>query len=103
MSVTVYVEGGGVGVSVSKCRKGFRSFFERLLPWKNHVTVIACGGRNDAFKAFKLAYEKRTPDDYAILWSIPRSRSRPTVPRGTTSQPRTNGRSPKRLRTTKPI
>ena len=68
MSVKIYVEGGGVGErSIKNCREGFRRFFERLLQGKGRVKVVACGGREDTFKAFKLAHENRKPDHYAIL------------------------------------
>lgn len=68
MSVTIYVEGGGVGdPSLTKCRQGFGKFFERLLPGKDRVKVVACGGRSDTFKDFALAHESRKPDDYPIL------------------------------------
>ena len=51
MRVLIYVEGGGVGdQSMTTCRKGFLSFFERLLPGKNRVEVIPCGGRSNAFR-----------------------------------------------------
>jgi len=68
VSVTIYVEGGGVGdLSLTKCRRGFREFFKRLLPGKDRVRVVACGGRSDTLKYFALAHESRKPDDYAIL------------------------------------
>ena len=68
MRVLIYVEGGGVGYhSMTTCRKGFFSFFERLLPGKNHVEVIPCGGRSDAFEDFKLEHESGKPGQYVIL------------------------------------
>jgi hypothetical protein len=66
--VLIYVEGGGVGDhSMTTCRKGFLSFFERLLPGKNRVEVIPCGGRSDAFEDFKLEHESGKPGQYVIL------------------------------------
>ncbi len=68
MRVLIYVEGGGVGDhSMTTCRKGFLSFFERLLPGKNRVEVIPCGGRSDAFEDFKLEHESGKPGQYVIL------------------------------------
>ena len=68
MSVTIYVEGGGVGEpSLTKCRKGFRTFFKRLLLGKDRVKVVACGGRNEAFKKFRTAHQGVMPGDYVIL------------------------------------
>ena len=68
MSVTIYVEGGGVGdPSLTNCRKGFGKFFERLLPGKDRVKVVACGGRSEAFRNFKMAHERVKPGDYVIL------------------------------------
>ncbi len=68
MSVTIYVEGGGVGdPSLTKCRKGFRIFFERMLPGKDRVEVVACGSRSEAFKKFRTAQQGVMPGDYVIL------------------------------------
>jgi len=68
VSVTIYVEGGGVGnPSLTECRKGFGIFFQKLLPGKKGVKVVACGGRSDTFKVFALAHETRKPSDYVIL------------------------------------
>jgi hypothetical protein len=68
VSVTIYVEGGGVGnASLTKCRKGFGIFFERLLLGKDRVKVVACGGRSKAFKKFRTAHQGVMPGDYVIL------------------------------------
>jgi len=68
VSVTIYVEGGGVGdPSLTKCRKGFGIFFERLLPGKVRVKVVACGSRSEAFRKFRTAHQGVMPGDYVIL------------------------------------
>ena len=68
MSVKVYIKGGGVGESsLTKCREGFRTFLERLLPGKGHIRVVACGGRSEAFKRFRTAHQGVMPGDYVIL------------------------------------
>jgi len=68
VSVKIYVEGGGVGdPSLTKCRKGFRTFFERMLRGKGRVEVVACGGRSEAFKKFTRAHQGVIRGDYVIL------------------------------------
>ncbi len=68
MSVTIYVEGGGVGdPSLTKCRRGFREFFKRLLPGKDCVKVWPCGGRGEAFRNFTVALKTLKPGDFVIL------------------------------------
>ena len=68
MSVKIYVEGGGVGeLSLKRCQDGFRRFFERLLPGKEHVRVRPCGGRADAWRDFKIANDLAKPGEYVIL------------------------------------
>ena len=56
MSVNVYVEGGGNSKSLkTECRKGFRTFIEKVGLTGSMPRIIACGSRNDAFDDFKTA------------------------------------------------
>lgn len=56
MSVKIYVEGGGDAKALKrKCREGFSTLlakagFEGRMP-----SIVACGGRNDAYDSFKTA------------------------------------------------
>lgn len=69
MSVTIYVEGGGDGNNATgtACRKGFRIFFEKMLAGKDKPNIVACGGRDQAFSAFKTALSTLEEGEHAIL------------------------------------
>jgi hypothetical protein len=50
VEVRIYVEGGGdTNDTLTRCREGFRKFFDKLLGDCSKPKVIACGGRKKAF------------------------------------------------------
>ena len=58
-STMIYVEGGGdFRANLSKCRKGFSKFFEKVVPPGRKPRIIACGGRQNTYQKFTLAYEQ---------------------------------------------
>ena len=68
MKVKVYVEGGGDGKALrTKCRKGFRSFFEKANLAGRMPRVIACGGRARAFDRFCTALRARKAHEFIVL------------------------------------
>ncbi len=53
VDIRIYVEGGGDQKRVkSKCRAGFRMFFEKVLPKGTMPRIIACGNRSSAYEDF---------------------------------------------------
>lgn len=53
VKIRIYVEGGGDQASLkTKCRKGFRLFFEKILPDGKMPKIIACGSRRDTYNRF---------------------------------------------------
>lgn len=53
VAVRIYVEGGGVSRGdQAPLRRGFQKLFEQLLGGAPKPTVIACGGRDQAFDEF---------------------------------------------------
>lgn len=68
MKVKVYVEGGGDGKDLrTKCRSGFRSFFEKAELVGRMPKVIACGDRAKAFEKFCIALHAKTDQEFIIL------------------------------------
>lgn len=65
--VKVFVEGGGDSNDLkTACRKGFRTFFENAGIKRPHQpTIVACGGRQNAFEDFCTAL--RNGDDAFLL------------------------------------
>lgn len=62
--IRIYVEGGGDSPEQkAQIRQGFSQFFYKEL--RKRIKIIACGSRNNTFKAFKTAL--RNHDDYIIL------------------------------------
>ncbi|MDI1446741.1 DUF4276 family protein [Polyangium sp. 6x1] len=54
-SIRIYIEGGGSSSSGQRqLRNGFLELFEREIAPRS-LTVVACGGRNAAYKDFRLA------------------------------------------------
>lgn len=54
MSVRIYVEGGGdSNYTKTHCREAFHSFLEKIVPQGHQPKIIASGGRDKAFSAFK--------------------------------------------------
>jgi len=59
VKIRIYVEGGGDQHALkSKCRAGFRMFFEKVLPQGRMPSIIACGSRNKAFSYFCTAIKQ---------------------------------------------
>lgn len=68
MSVHVYVEGGGdQSRTLTECRRGFRLFFEKIVPPGCCPKVIACGSREAAFKDFRVALRDATTGNAMLL------------------------------------
>jgi hypothetical protein len=68
VKVKVYVEGGGDGQALrTRCRQGFRQFFERAGLSGRMPAVVACGSRNDAFESYCTALASAGRDDFPVL------------------------------------
>lgn len=68
MKVKIYVEGGGDGKALrTKCRMGFRIFFEKAGLARRMPKIIACGGRETAFDKFRTAFEMKETDEFIVL------------------------------------
>ncbi len=69
MRVRVYVEGGGgdAGSTKSACREGFRTLFEKVTSGGDTPTVIASGGRLNAFKNFCDALQDHSGEVILLL------------------------------------
>lgn len=67
VDIRIYVEGGGDQSSLkSKCRKGFRLFFEKILPQGKTPKIIACGSRKETYDRFCTAV-KEYENTFCIL------------------------------------
>lgn len=68
MSIRIYVEGGGDSkVLRTACRKGFRLFIEKVGVQGRRPQIVACGGRNNAFKSFETAHAQAANDARPLL------------------------------------
>lgn len=68
MKVTIYVEGGGdTNATKIKCRKGFSKFFENATFKGCMPTIIACGGRLEAYKNFCTALANPKSNEFPVL------------------------------------
>ncbi len=70
MSVTIYVEGGGNrnnDAEKIRCKQGFREYCNRICAQDRHPKIVACGGRNEAFRRFKIAVEAAKPGETVVL------------------------------------
>jgi hypothetical protein len=72
VSAFIYIEGGGTGEQSKevdiRCREGFRKLlgncgFEGRMP-----RLVACGGRDTAFDAFKIALVGKPAGHFVALW-----------------------------------
>ncbi len=64
----IYVEGGGdTNFTVTKCRKGFSKFFEKIVPAGMRPKIIACGGRQNTYENFVLAHSKYIGENVILL------------------------------------
>jgi hypothetical protein len=69
VSNTIYLEGGGDSRDLHiRCREGFRKLLERCGYVGCLPKLVACGGRNAAFDAFKTALASARRDDFVALW-----------------------------------
>ena len=69
MSSTIYLEGGGDSRDLQiRCQKGFRKLLERCGYRGRMPRLVACGGRNAAFDAFKTALAIARKNDFVALW-----------------------------------
>ena len=67
VAVRVYVEGGGDARSLqAPLREAVRRFLDAALPGARRPTVVACGGRGDAFGDFKKALRSH-PSAFNLL------------------------------------
>jgi hypothetical protein len=68
VNVKLYVEGGGeAAIQDEQCRAGFRMFLEAAGLLRRMPRIVACGGRNAAFEAFKTAMRFQTSNDLPLL------------------------------------
>ncbi len=68
MTVRVYVEGGGENKALqTECRRGFSEFFKKTGLDNRMPKVVACGGRQQAYNDFRIAYTNAEEDSFPIL------------------------------------
>jgi hypothetical protein len=69
VNVKVYVEGGGDHNKAlhSQCRRGFSEFFRKAGLEGRMPRVVACGGRKQAYDAFRTAHATVEPGSLPIL------------------------------------
>jgi hypothetical protein len=68
LKVTIYIEGGGDTKSLhGELRQGFKTLFENANFGGKLPKVVACGSRNNAFRDFKIAFEKKKSSDAVLL------------------------------------
>ena len=74
MSAYLYIEGGGTGADSKevdiRCREGFRKLLENcgFAAQKRMPRLFACGGRDSAFDAFKIAQKTNAAGNFVALW-----------------------------------
>jgi len=67
VKVTIYVEGGGAtSYSQSRCREGFAEYCKKVAP-DSHLKVVACGGRDQAFRHFEIEAGRAKTNNYCVL------------------------------------
>jgi hypothetical protein len=68
VKVQIFVEGGGdAKTTLTKCREGFATYCGRLAPAKHRPSVVACGGRQQAFDRFETAVRTSRADETCVL------------------------------------
>jgi hypothetical protein len=68
VTVRVYVEGGGDNKALqTECRRGFSEFVKNTGLDNRMPKVIACGGRQQAFKDFRTAHTNAEQESFPIL------------------------------------
>jgi hypothetical protein len=69
VSSTIYLEGGGDSRDLQiRCQKGFRKLLEQCGYAGRMPKLVACGGRNATFDAFKTAFANARKGDFVALW-----------------------------------
>jgi hypothetical protein len=69
VSSTIYLEGGGDSRDLQiRCQKGFRKLLEQCGYVGRMPKLVACGGRNATFDAFKTAIGSARKGDFVALW-----------------------------------
>jgi len=72
VSAFIYIEGGGAGEQSKevdiRCREGFRKLLEHCGFEGRMPRLVACGGRETAFDAFKIALADKHPGCFLALW-----------------------------------
>jgi len=74
VSVYLYIEGGGTGADSKeadiRCREGFRNLLENcgFAVQKRMPRLVACGGRDSAYHAFKIGQKTNAAGDFVGLW-----------------------------------
>jgi hypothetical protein len=69
VSSVIYLEGGGDSRDLQiRCREGFRKLLERCSYKGRMPRLVACGGREAAFDAFKTALASARQGDSVYLW-----------------------------------
>jgi hypothetical protein len=68
VSVRIYVEGGGDNKdTIRRCKEGFASYCHKLAPPNRHPSIVACGGRQQAFDRFRAALLDSREDEICVL------------------------------------
>lgn len=68
MSAKIYVEGGGEDASsLSSCREGFRKLLEKAGLKERMPKIVACGGRQSAYKDFVRGHRAQEADFVGLL------------------------------------
>jgi hypothetical protein len=74
VSSFIYIEGGGVGKDSKEldilCREGFRKLLENcgFGAQRRMPRLFACGSRDDAFHAFKIAQQSNSANHFVAMW-----------------------------------
>jgi len=69
VTVRIYAEGGGDHNKAlqTECRRGFSEFFKKAGLENRMPKVVACGGRQQAYKDFRTAHTNAEEDSFPIL------------------------------------
>lgn len=68
VTIKVFVEGGGSGKDLpTRCRKAFRTFFEKAGVNGQRLSVKSCGTRKNAYDDFCIEFNKSASDVIPIL------------------------------------
>ena len=70
MKSRIFIEGGGDSKELRiRCREGFRKLLEKLDLQRSMPSLVACGGRNDAFDGFQTAFQYVDDSSFVALLS----------------------------------